>query len=116
MAFQKHGEALNELLNANAEKKKGGDEEIDPEFVDAHIGCTVGMLEKILISDENGQKLLSALSRFSDLWGTFQEAVMDPMQTYQAFMNQNHKKKQNIIIFCERKMREEELDAEKRSI
>ena len=41
---------------------------------------------------------------------------MDPMQTYQAFMNQNHKKKKNIIVFCERKMREEELDCEKRSI
>ena len=71
MAFQKHGEALNELLSANAEKKKGTDEEIDPEFVDAHIGCTVGMLDKILASDDNAQKLLGALSRFTDLWGTF---------------------------------------------
>ena len=53
MAFQKHGEALNELLNANAEKKKGIDDEIDPEMVEAHIGCTVGMLDKILASDEN---------------------------------------------------------------
>ena len=53
MAFQKHGEALNELLNAHAEKKKGTEEEIDPEMVAAHIGCTVGMLDKILASDDN---------------------------------------------------------------
>ena len=71
MAFQKHGEALNELLNANAEKKKGTEEEIDPEFLAAHIGCTVGMLDKILVSCESAQKLLGALSRFTDLWGTF---------------------------------------------
>ena len=71
MANQKHGEALNELLNAHAEKKKGAEEEIDPEMVDAHIGCTVGMLDKILASCESAQKLLGALSRFADLWGTF---------------------------------------------
>ena len=53
MAFQKHGEALNELLNAHAEKKKGTEEEIDPEMLAAHIGCTVGMLDKILASDDN---------------------------------------------------------------
>ena len=82
MANQKHGEALNELLNANAEKKKGTEEEIDPEMVEAHIGCTVGMLEKVLASDENAQKLIGALSRFTDLWATFQEATMDPLNTY----------------------------------
>ena len=64
MAFQKHGEALNELLNANAEKKKGTEEEIDPEFLAAHIGCTVGMLDKILASCESAQKLLA----FRYLW------------------------------------------------
>ena len=82
MAFQKHGEALNELMNANAEKKKGAEEEIDPEMVDAHIGCTVGMLDKILKSDDDAQKLMGALSRFTDLWSSFTEAIMDPMQTF----------------------------------
>ena len=53
MASQKHGEALTELMNSNNEKKKGAEEEIDPEMVAAHIGCTVGMLDKILKSDEN---------------------------------------------------------------
>lgn len=31
-------------------------------------------------------------------------------------MKLNHKKKENIIIYCSKKMREEELDAERRSI
>ena len=104
------------MLSAQAEKKKGTDEEIDPEMVAAHIGCTVGMLDKILNSDEQAKKLMGALSRFSDMWATFSDAITDPMNTYQAFMNQNHKKKQNIIIFCKKMMREEELNAEKRAI
>lgn len=54
-AFQKYGEAMNELENANlADKKEDDDKDIDPEMIAAHIACTVRMLDKIHTADKNG--------------------------------------------------------------
>ena len=73
------------------------------------------MLDKILIADKDAQNL-KILSRFSDIWGTFEETIIEPLQTYQNYMKVNHKKKDNIITYCMKAMRDEEKRAEKKSI
>jgi len=70
-------------LKANqeaAEKKEDGDE-VDEEMKEAHIICTVKLLDKILAADEDAQKL-KILSRFADMWGTFDEAILEPTQNF----------------------------------
>ena len=108
---------MNELENANlTDKKDDDDKDIDPEMIASHIACTVRILDKIHAKDKDSQELKMGLNRFLDIWQTFNESIMDNTNTYQAFMKLNHKKKENIILYCEKKMREEELEAEKRSI
>jgi len=66
---------------------------------EAHIASTVKMLDKILELDKDAQNL-KILSRFSDIWGTFDEAIIEPLQNYQTYMKKNHKDKKNIIVYC----------------
>ena len=97
------------------ENKEEAFDEIDHEMVEAHIASTANMLDKILQADKDAQNL-KILSRFSDFWGVFDENIIEPLQQYQTYMKANHKKKENIIIFCQRQMRDEEIRAEKKSI
>ena len=50
------------------------------------------------------------------MWATFDNAVLEPTQTFQSYMKTNHKKKKNITMFCDRRMKTEELLADKKSI
>lgn len=82
IAFTKYGEAHNELkANQEAEKKGEGGDDIDDEMKEAHIDCTMKLLDKILAIDEDAQKL-KILSRFADMWATFDEAILEPTQTF----------------------------------
>ena len=74
----KYGEALNELkANQEAQNKKDDDDEFDDELKEAHIDSTVKILSKILEADEDAQKL-KILSRFADMWATFEDAILEP--------------------------------------
>jgi len=48
---------------------------------DAHISSTVKLLDRILAADDDAQKL-KILSRFSDMWATFDEAILEPTQNF----------------------------------
>jgi len=51
-AFLKYGEALNELkANQEAAEKKDDGDELDDEMKEAHIACTLKLLDKILADD-----------------------------------------------------------------
>ena len=78
----KYGEQKNELdsQQKEAEKKDDGDE-ADDDMKEAHIDCTLKMLSKILEADEDAQKL-KILSRFSDMWATFEDAILEDTQTF----------------------------------
>ena len=45
---------------------------------EAHIESTHKMLDRILEADKDAQNL-KILSRFSDYWGTFEEATIEPL-------------------------------------
>ena len=81
-AFIKYGEALNELkANQEAAEKKNDDEEVDDEMKEAHIDCTIKLLSRILAADEDAQKL-KILPRFGDMWATFDDAILEPTQSF----------------------------------
>lgn len=78
----KYGEALNELkANQEAADKKEDGDEADDDMKDAHISSTVKLLDRILAADDDAQKL-KILSRFSDMWATFDEAILEPTQNF----------------------------------
>ena len=73
----KYGEALNELkANQEAAEKKDDGDDMDEEMKEAHIDCTQKLLSKILEADEDAQKL-KILSRFADMWATFEDAILE---------------------------------------
>ena len=73
------------------------------------------MLQKILDANEEAQKL-RILTKFTENWQGFEEACSDLTQKYQGEMKSQHREKKNIIIYCSKVMRDEELLGEKKSI
>ena len=106
----KYREALNDVKNGimEAQEKKDDGDDMDDGMKEAHIDCTKKMLSKILEADEDAQKL-KILPRFADMWATFEDAILEDTQTFQSTMKQLHKKKKNMVTYCQRTMKEEEL-------
>ena len=50
------------------------------------------------------------------MWATFEDAILEDTQTFQSTMKQHHKKKKNMVTYCQRKMKEEELEADRKSV
>jgi hypothetical protein len=49
---------------------------------EAHIDCTKKFLSKILDANEDAQNLKLALSRFAEMWASFEDAILEDTQTF----------------------------------
>ena len=75
----KYGEQFDQMEIAEKVETKEEEVDVDEEMVEAHITTTVNMLDRILSADKDAQNL-KILTRFSEIWGTFDENIIEPLQ------------------------------------
>ena len=79
-------------------------------MVEAGVGGTDNFLDNIL-KGFNGKDFqdLRKVSKFMDLWGTFDENTAETISVFQTEMKKMHAKKVNINLYCENQMKQEEI-------
>ena len=50
------------------------------------------------------------------MWATFEDAILEDTGTFQNDMKRLHKEKKNMVTYCERTMRNEELKADSKAV
>lgn len=93
------------------------------DLIDAKIACTHKLFEKIIDGSTSnqpdfkiGQLFRKYITKFSDVYGAFEEALGEEIPTFQNNVVKLNKKLKNDMKYCGDELKKAEIEAEQKSI